>query len=36
MLLVISYNNVLSNNNIKINIYPRSGYTDQGTCFADR
>ena len=35
-LLVFSYNNVFSNNNISINIYPRSGYTDKGTCFADR
>ena len=35
-LLVLSNNNVFSNSNISINIYPRSGYTDQGTCFADR
>ena len=27
-LLVFSYNNVFSNNNINTNIYPRSGYTD--------
>ena len=35
-LLVFSNNNVFSNSNISINIYPRSSYTDQGTCFADR
>ena len=35
-LLVLSNNNVFSNKNISINIYPRSGYTDHGTCFADR
>ena len=35
-LLVFSYNNVFNNKNININICPRSGYTDQGTCFADR
>ena len=35
-LLVLSNKNVFSNNNISINIYPRSGYTDQRTCFADR
>ena len=34
-LLVFSYNNVFSNNNINIIIYQRSGYTNQGTCFAD-
>ena len=27
-LIVFSYNNVFSINNININIYPRSGYTD--------
>ena len=36
MILVFSNNSMFSNNNISINIYPRSGYTDQGTCFADR
>ena len=35
-LIVLSNNNFFSNNNISINIYPRSGYTDQGTCFAGR
>ena len=28
-ILVLSNNNVFSNNNISINIYPRSGYTDR-------
>ena len=26
----------VSNNDISINIYPQSGYADQGTCDADR
>ena len=28
-ILVLSNNNVFSNSNISINIYPRSGYTDR-------
>ena len=35
-ILVLSNNNVLSKNNISINIYPPSGYTNQGNCVTDR
>ena len=36
LLVLSSNNNVFSNNNINLNIYPRSCYTDQVSCFADR